>query len=594
MVYLICLSNTKHTANFGNRLYIVMKLRTFIKKLTPALTVLVAVVLYSFPANAQDDAVAGEKLFNENCASCHQLDGKSIGPALRGVHERAGRTEEWLLKWIKNSPGMISSGDKLAVKLYEENAKQNMTVFANLSDNEIKNILTYIKTAPSVVAKEPTDPGKVTLIPQETEPTNNGVKSFINFLLLFIVIAVIIIIGAVFDVLGLVSRYTGIPLNDTNKINSWIMIIFLVVGMGAVVWEMGAHGKFALISDAASAHGEQIDSMLMTTLWITGAVFVVTQIALFLFAFLYRYNPKRKALFYAHNNTLEFVWTIIPAIALTVLVINGFVKWSAITKKAPKEAENIEVFAYQFGWNVRYAGQDKQLGEFSFNLISGTNQLGLGIKGEYTKLIHEVDSSLKANVKLDSAMHTIPDPTSTEKEEMATLANRISLQKAHLSRLVAMEKDETIFNKKSEDDVILKEIVLERGKPVNFIFRARDVIHSAYSPHFRLQMNCVPGMPTYFWFVPTKTTSEMRNILEDQKFDYYLYCAKICGAAHYNMRIKVRVVESAEYKTWLAEQKPTFGAKDLAIPALEQAPVQDSIKATDSIPAVALLNAPKN
>lgn len=110
----------------------------------------------------------------------------------------------------------------------------------------------------------------------------------------------------------------------------------------------------------------------------------------------------------------------------------------------------------------------------------------------------------------------------------------------------------------AKDDYFTREIYLPVNKPVSFIFGARDVIHSAYMPHFRAQMNCVPGMPTYFWFTPRLTTAQMREKTNDPKFDYILLCAKICGSAHYNMQMKIVVVEEKEYKEWLAQQKPYY------------------------------------
>lgn len=537
-----------------------MNLKRFITKLTSALATLLLVAAFTSTANAQDDVVKGKKLFQENCTSCHGIDKKVVGPALRDVHTRPGRTDAWLLKWVKNAPKMIADGDPLAEKLYEENNNSNMTVFENIEDNDIKNILAYIKTAEiDGGGNDDDDTIKIGQPPVPPVAVDESVKSLINFLLIAIVIAVLLIMGSVFNVLDKISKYTGIPLSDPHKVNGIIMLLFLIAGMGAVIWEFKVHGPLVLIGDSASEHGKSVDSMLMTTLWLTGAVFIITQVALFVFGFLYSYDPKKKALFYPHNNVLEYIWTLIPAIALTVLVINGFKKWSAITAKAPEKAETVEIFAYQFGWNIRYAGEDRKLGEYSFNLISGTNPLGLGVEPEYEKLVGEVNEALAKNEDLYARMQTIPDPTDKEKKKMASLTKTIRLQKAHISRLKAMKGDDRMFDNSSEDDLILKEIVLVKDHPINFVFRARDVIHSAYSPHFRMQMNCVPGMPTTFWFNPIKTTNEMRSIFEDNTFDYYLYCAKICGNAHYNMKIKIRVVETeAEYEKWLADQKPAF------------------------------------
>jgi cytochrome c oxidase subunit 2 len=94
-------------------------------------------------------------------------------------------------------------------------------------------------------------------------------------------------------------------------------------------------------------------------------------------------------------------------------------------------------------------------------------------------------------------------------------------------------------------------------------FRSKDVIHSAYMPHFRAQMNCVPGMKTEFHFTPTITTAEMREKTKNPDFDYVLLCNKICGATHWNMQMKIVVDSEADYKKWLAEQK-TFKDKSMA------------------------------
>jgi len=133
------------------------------------------------------------------------------------------------------------------------------------------------------------------------------------------------------------------------------------------------------------------------------------------------------------------------------------------------------------------------------------------------------------------------------------------------------------------DDVPVRELHLPKGRKVIFKFRSQDVLHSAYMPHFRAQMNCVPGMITQFAFTPTVTTEEMRlnpdiyekvrNInkirvqkskklqangeepLDSYEFDYLLLCNKICGKSHYNMQMKIIVESEEDYKAWLQEQK---------------------------------------
>jgi heme/copper-type cytochrome/quinol oxidase subunit 2 len=115
--------------------------------------------------------------------------------------------------------------------------------------------------------------------------------------------------------------------------------------------------------------------------------------------------------------------------------------------------------------------------------------------------------------------------------------------------------------KAADDDVIVKELHLPVNKTVHLKFRSQDIIHSAYLPHFRVQMNCVPGMNTDFVFKPTITTEEMRVETANEEFEYVLLCNKICGAAHYNMQLKVIVESEEDYNKWIAEQT-TFAASN--------------------------------
>ena len=156
-----------------------------------------------------------------------------------------------------------------------------------------------------------------------------------------------------------------------------------------------------------------------------------------------------------------------------------------------KEHVLIEVQAQQFSWNARYAGNDGKLGRAGVEFIEGINAMGIDINDKNAK----------------------------------------------------------------DDKVVRGEIHLPVGVPVQFVFRSIDVIHSAYMPHFRAQMNCVPGVKTQFNFVPTITTKEMKKITNNKDFNYILLCNKICGAAHYNMQMDIIVESKEDYEKWLAEQK---------------------------------------
>ena len=107
---------------------------------------------------------------------------------------------------------------------------------------------------------------------------------------------------------------------------------------------------------------------------------------------------------------------------------------------------------------------------------------------------------------------------------------------------------------KAADDIVVREVHLPVNKPVLLKFRSRDVIHSAFLPHFRVQMNCVPGLSTQFAFTPTKTTAEMKEN-EGEDFEYVMLCNKICGSAHFNMQMKFVVESEEDYNKWINSQK---------------------------------------
>jgi cytochrome c oxidase subunit 2 len=162
----------------------------------------------------------------------------------------------------------------------------------------------------------------------------------------------------------------------------------------------------------------------------------------------------------------------------------------------------------------------------------------------------------------------------------------------------------------AQDDIVLSELHIPVGKKIHFRMRSQDVLHSAYMPHFRAQMNCVPGMVTEFAFVPTITTAEYRELpfmikkvqnindirskksielvakgeaaLDPYEFDYLLLCNKICGASHYNMQMKIVVDTPEDYKKWLSE-KATLLQEINKAKAAEAVPAQGTTPASDSI-----------
>jgi cytochrome c oxidase subunit 2 len=327
----------------------------------------------------------------------------------------------------------------------------------------------------------------------ETKDYSESYKSASYYALMFLLLCVFIaVIGKILKVYELSREMQGIkPSFNVRRVQGVIFGIFLILGIYGVYWSYSVQGPMSM-HESASEHGLDIDLMFKTTLIITTIVFILTHIALFGFSFKYRGSENRKAYFYPHNNALERIWTIVPAIVLTVMVLLGFFTWRGITnvsEEDQKKAINIEVTGEQFKWTLRYAGSDNQIGYRNYKLTTATNGLGIDFKDQ-----------------------------------------------------------------KSWDDKLVGEIVIPVNKAVHVIINSKDVLHSFYLPDFRVQMNAVPGMPTTFQFTPRLTTAQMREKRNNPKYDYVLLCAKICGAGHYNMQAKVTVVSEAEYATWLAKQ----------------------------------------
>jgi len=303
-----------------------------------------------------------------------------------------------------------------------------------------------------------------------------------------------------------------------NKSQAYIMIGFVIFFYGLMIYSFWNYSKLYL-PEAASAHGSHVDNLMFLSIGIIMFVQVITQALLHFFAIKYKGKKGNKALFFADNDKLEFIWTIIPVIVLAGLIIYGLFTWSDIMNiNEDEDPMIVELYAYQFAWRARYSGEDNTLGSANVRFIEGVNQLG-------------VDES---------------DP-------------------------YAM------------DDKITTELHLPVGKPVVFKLRSQDVLHSAYFPHFRAQMNVVPGMITQFGFTPTITTEEMRNSeymvdkvdnineirkdkskelmaegetpLDSYEFDYYILCNKICGQGHYNMQMKIVVESQEDYDAWIKEQQ---------------------------------------
>ena len=276
-----------------------------------------------------------------------------------------------------------------------------------------------------------------------------------------------------------------------------------------------------VLGTPASEHGKDVDSLMNISMLVIFFVQTITQFLLHYFTFKYKGKEGQKALYYSDNTKLEAIWTGIPVVVLAGLILYGLYTWNEIMY-FEEEEEVIFVELYA----KQFGWEARYSGE--------DNALG------------------KANVRYIEGINTLG---------------------------VDLEDPNAL------DDKVVQELHLPKGKKIVFKLRSQDVLHSAYMPHFRAQMNCVPGMVTQFNFVPTVTTEEMRqdeaivakvnkiNAIRSKKsaelvakgeaaldpytFDYLLLCNKICGKSHYNMQMKIVVESPEDFKKWLAE-KPTL------------------------------------
>lgn len=335
------------------------------------------------------------------------------------------------------------------------------------------------------------------------------------FIIIFVVIAVAC--WQFVKLLGLTKVENATATPRENNINGWLMLGFMGFLYGLMLYSMYGGKDVLLPQLSGSEEGKDIDILFKITMTLILIVQFILQFIIFYFTWKYRGLEGRKALFFADSHKLEFWWTISPAVVLAGLIIYGLWTWNQVMDSS--DAENplvIELYAQQFNWNARYAGEDKVLGNANVRFIKGQNIMGVDMS----------DKNSADDIPLTA------DPES-----------------------------------------FVKELHLPKGRKVIFKLRSQDVLHSAYMPHFRAQMNCVPGMVTEMAFTPSVTTEEMREYKDTKakfkkinelrkaegkdpvEFDYLLLCNKICGASHYNMQLKIVVEEEEKFNQWIASQK---------------------------------------
>jgi cytochrome c oxidase subunit 2 len=340
----------------------------------------------------------------------------------------------------------------------------------------------------------------------------------------FFVIAILVIGFLITFQIAKASEYVAVLRGEekarkqANKVNGFMLLLFLIVGLIGVYY-CNERLKGKILGAPASDHGVLVDRMLYVTLAITFIVFIVTQIALFWFSYKYQESDTRKAYYFPHNNKLELIWTVIPAITLTILVGFGIFYWFKITSDAPKDSMIVEVTGKQFGWEFRYPGKDNILGKKYFKNIDPAKNNPVGQLWE------------------DPANH---------------------------------------------DDIFMEqEMHLVVNKPVKLVIGAKDVIHDVGLAHFRMKMDAVPGTPTTMWFTPKYTTTQMKEKTGNPDFVYEISCDQMCGKGHYSMRGTIVVETQAEFDMWLAGKKPQyFVANPDKDPAMQKT---DSVKVVAAV-----------
>lgn len=450
-----------------------------------------------------------------------------------------------------------------------------------------------------------------------------------------------------------------------NRLNGGAFLAFMAVFYASFIYLLVYYGSYG--TPPATEHGVAVDQLMNFNMAIIFTVFFIVNTLLFWFAAKYYYRADRKARFFAHDNRLELVWTVVPSIVLAVIIAFGLRTWNQMTGDAADDALRVELYSKQFDWTARYPGNDGEFGLANYNLITPMNALGIvtadgiaealeEIEGKIAKVEQEIsyekghllaerealvaklagddhghgghghddhgdhghddhadhdghdhdghghddhadhghdDGALKA--VLEARIHEIDEMLASDKVTILTDAayeakeDKLYRLQRHRQRIQEIREFDFDGNLSAweagmDDRIVKGEFHLPVGQEVEFVFRSRDVIHSAYMPAFRAQMNTVPGVPTRFKMTPTITTDSMRTVLNDPEFDYVLLCNKVCGAAHFNMQMKVIVETEEQYAAWLAEQDEFLVKEGSDEPEMEQAvTTEESTNVTASL-----------
>mgnify|MGYP005727333521 FL=1 len=330
--------------------------------------------------------------------------------------------------------------------------------------------------------------------------------------------------------------------NRDNNLNAKLMLGFMAFQFTGFIYLMLKYGWTGR-GQAASLQGVETDWLLNLNFVIIIAVFFITNFLLFFFSYRYVRKPGVKATYYSHNNKLEMIWTIVPAVVLAVIIILGLKSWSGLTSGPSKSSEKVELYAYQFAWIARYSGEDNQLGKFDYKLTMGNNELALmtsstidssvvamgksieSVEGnlkkvnfeylasqyrrlsssidflnDFDELVEDFTSSMdklnlaeaeEAFLKLyesyarsgsSHAQVTLQAPSKETQTIVSDLERDLSVKERLYRSLIQMKQNyNDSLDRFALNDILQKDtLYLCKGREYEFSFRAKDVIHSAY------------------------------------------------------------------------------------------------------------------
>jgi len=215
-----------------------------------------------------------------------------------------------------------------------------------------------------------------------------------------------------------------------------IGFIFLAVVVGSVLFHIFTPWYW---TDVASNWGSMDDTITLT-FWVGGGVFVAVCLFMVYCVFKFSYKEDRRAEYKPEDKKLEKILTIATTLGVVALLAPGLIVWNQYVN-VPKNALEVDVMAWQWGWQYRLPGKDGKLGNTKVVNINDNNPFGI-----------------------------IPeDPNG---------------------------RDDILI----QSDVIH----LKNNRPVKILLRSVDVLHNWYVPQFRAKMDAVPGVITYYWFEPQK------------------------------------------------------------------------------------------